>query len=561
MTFFNNNFKAYLFLSFCALLYFFPFFITGKNTIFPIVDNLDCYYVWNKIAAQPQYAWANPSAIIAEYMNGLPRFTLINSYSLFFFLNIFFSAFYAATIHIILIHTIACFAMYAFAVKYLTRGNIIAAIVAAIVFGFREYIYAYGLSLALLPLLAMVFINFINNKQSTKDWLFLLIYPFLSNFQSVGIFILGLWFVLSVYFIIAKKLPVAKFFLALMSMGLLYYANNYPTLNNLLFDSYFISHRKAFAVNSIAQRMGNILTTEEPHNLDFYLTFIFDRKIFVLCGFILYKMYKSKHESFKLFLFITVAMIFFQCQFIILDSAALKYLQEKVLLFRMYHFNKLFVFELFFQAMAYAIIVAYLLSVFKTKWAGIAVILLMLPFVVRLSLFWKPIIGLQWQTKARPYQGYYSPDLFEQIKQRIALPVNKYKVASFGIQPAVASYNGLYTVDGYINNYPLTYRNQFREVIQEDLALINKQFKFSEFDTRGHFCYLQTVDLIKNGNMQIPIDKLNPISVPQEVHWNFAALRSLGCNYIISSIEIKTNQVELIDRLENHFYKLYLYKI
>ncbi len=182
MTLISNNNKAYLFLSICALVYFFPFFIYGKNTIFPTVDNLDCYYVWNKIVAQSKYAWAGPSAIITEYMNGLPRFTLVNSYSLFFFLNVFFSSFYAATIHIILIHTIGCFAMYAFAIKYITRGNITAAIIAAIVFGFREYIYAYGLSLSLLPLLIMVFINFLNNKESLKDWIFLLAYPFLSNF-------------------------------------------------------------------------------------------------------------------------------------------------------------------------------------------------------------------------------------------------------------------------------------------------------------------------------------------------------------------------------------------
>lgn len=563
MTLINNNNKAYLFLAICALVYFFPFFIYGKNSLFPIVDNLDCYYVWNKIVAQPQYAWAAPSTIITEYMNGIPRFTLVNSYSIFFLLNTFLPSFYAAVIHIILIHTIACFAMYTFAVKYLTRGNIITAMLAAIVFGFREYTYAYGLSIALIPLLIMVFINFVNNKEDVKDWIFLSLYPFLSNFQSVGIFIIGVWFIASLYFIFKNKQPAAKHFLAIAIMTGLYYLNNFPTLNNLLFDSYFVSHRKAFVLNGVAHQMGNLATTGKSLSIKDYLKIIFDRKIFIVCAIVLYSMYKNKNRQFKLLLTVTLTMIFFQCREIILESTLLKYLQEKFILFRMYHFYKLFAFEVMFQAFAYGIIAAYILSIFNFRWLKYAVLILMLPFSIRLSLLWKPLLGLRWQTIARPFQGYYSPDLFDKIKQHIPLAVSQYKVASFGIDPAVASYNGLYTIDGYINNYPLEYRNKFREVIDEDLSVIRQKFGYSEFETRGHFCYLQTVDLIAKSDLQIPADKLNPLNGIQKVHWNFTALKNLGCNYIISSAEIenKTNNLLLMNEFENQFYKLYLYKI
>jgi predicted acyltransferase len=94
-----------------------------------------------------------------------------------------------------------------------------------------------------------------------------LAYPFLSNFQSFGIFIVGVIFVLSVYFIIRKNQFGFKLFFAFITMAVLYYLNNFPTLNNLLFDSYFISHRKAFVLDRVAQRMGNVVTDEGLHTL------------------------------------------------------------------------------------------------------------------------------------------------------------------------------------------------------------------------------------------------------------------------------------------------------
>ena len=104
--------KAYIFLIITLIIFFSPFFIYGKFTVLPIIDNLDCYYVWNKIVAQPVYVFTGPSTNIQEFMNGLPKFTLLNSFTIFYLLNIFFSSFYAVALHIFLIHLVACFSMY-----------------------------------------------------------------------------------------------------------------------------------------------------------------------------------------------------------------------------------------------------------------------------------------------------------------------------------------------------------------------------------------------------------------------------------------------------------------
>ena len=68
-------------------------------------------------------------------------------------------------------------------------------------------------------------------------------------------------------------------------------------------------------------------------------------------------------------------------------------------------------------------------------------------------------------------------NLFQEIKDHIDLPLEDYRVASIGLHPAIAQYNGFYTLDSYNNFYPLTYKYQFRKIIENELEK-NKRFVF-----------------------------------------------------------------------------------
>ncbi|MDA6131502.1 DUF6044 family protein, partial [Escherichia coli] len=57
---------------------------------------------------------------------------------------------------------------------------------------------------------------------------------------------------------------------------------------------------------------------------------------------------------------------------------------------------------------------------------------------------------------------FYAEEQFSAIKEYIGLPQEDYRVASIGLHPAIAQYNGFYTLDSYNNFYPLTYKYQFR---------------------------------------------------------------------------------------------------
>lgn len=85
---------------------------------------------------------------------------------------------------------------------------------------------------------------------------------------------------------------------------------------------------------------------------------------------------------------------------------------------------------------------------------------------------------------------------FQEIKEYIGLPVADYRVVSIGIHPAIAQYNGFYMLDTYNNFYPLSYKHEFRKIIEKELAK-NKTIR-TYFDEWGGRCYIFTAELGKN---------------------------------------------------------------
>lgn len=542
-----------------SILYFMPYFVLGENAIFPVIDNMDCYYVWNKIAALPQYAFAPPGSIIQEYMNGLPKFTLLNGISVYYVLNLFLPCFYATVAHIILVHFLAATGMYFLSKKYVTPASTTASIIAGLLYGFQNFIYAYSLSFSLLPLVIISFVRFYKGENNYRDWILICVYPFLSNLQSVGIFVLGAWLMATTVLTIKSRKNLSLFFPAII-MTALYYCNNYPTINNLLFKSYFISHRSDF---KYINDSTNFVHSAGRGNT--IIALLFQLKLFIIGGMAVAGMYIQKKKERHLLMLLLAITILFELEPFLLYNGFVDFLKAKFEVLKMYHFDKVFVFKTIFQVMVYAISFSYFLLLIQNKLINIGFAVIIIMYTLTLPIHWKPILGKEWSLVGRSFKGYYSPDLFDSIKRTINMPVQDYRVASFGIHPAAALYNGLYTVDGYINNYPISYKQQFRAVIAKDIDSIHMLYGYKEwdFETTGHRCYLQTKDIVEEKGPEMPIDKLNPINTIVTPQWNINALKTLHCQYIISSVALKMpkEDVTFLKDFENQYYHLYLYKI
>jgi hypothetical protein len=158
------------------------------------------------------------------------------------------------------------------------------------------------------------------------------------------------------------------------------------------------------------------------------------------------------------------------------------------------------------------------------------------------------------------YKQFYSEKLFADIKNYIGKDVSTYRVVSIGLHPAIAQYNGFYTVDAYINDYPLEYKHKFRRIIEKELRKGGPGVRLLRFDSWGNLCYTYVDEVGYN----YTINKNSRLKI-RHLDLNTKALKDLGGKYIFSTAEIlnyKQNNLEFLKSFDDKdsAWKIYLYK-
>ena len=138
------------------------------------------------------------------------------------------------------------------------------------------------------------------------------------------------------------------------------------------------------------------------------------------------------------------------------------------------------------------------------------------------------------------FKEFYDEKKFTEIKEFINKPISSYKIISVGMHPAKAQYNGFYTLDGYFANYPLYYKHKFYNVIENELER-DPYFK-SYFLDWGSKCYAFSTEI------GIEFDK--KIGKIQLLDFDYEYLQSMGCEYILSSIQINTSSTNHLKLLK-----------
>ncbi|MCM1216972.1 MAG: DUF6044 family protein [Lachnospiraceae bacterium] len=158
------------------------------------------------------------------------------------------------------------------------------------------------------------------------------------------------------------------------------------------------------------------------------------------------------------------------------------------------------------------------------------------------------------------WDDFYAPETFAQIDDFIGRDKASYRTLSFGIYPAAPLYNGFYCLDGYSNNYDLSYLYTFREIIAGELEKSDSLRKY--YDEWGCRCYVLSAELgidrymlSKNGS---------PLSGGLSLDTGAAA--RLGAEYLFSAIEIPNAEELGLTLLREEpfgtpdsFYEIYLY--
>ncbi|MBT2558306.1 hypothetical protein J7E24_10965 [Hymenobacter sp. ISL-91] len=171
----------------------------------------------------------------------------------------------------------------------------------------------------------------------------------------------------------------------------------------------------------------------------------------------------------------------------------------------------------------------------RGRWALVALQLLLgLGFNTEWTLNVRRLLG-RLPASEPTYAAYVAPGLFGKVQQaiveRTGQPPAAYRVACLGFPPAVATLNGFFTLDAYLNNYPLAYKHAFRPLIAGELA--KSPALATYFDAWGNRCYLFSAELGKN--FRVPATPARTVQ-----HWQFdaAAFRRLGGRYVFSAARL-----------------------
>jgi len=179
----------------------------------------------------------------------------------------------------------------------------------------------------------------------------------------------------------------------------------------------------------------------------------------------------------------------------------------------------------------------------------------------------KKVIGMENMNIS--YNQYYSPKLFEEIRNYINKPQNSYRVVSVGLHPAVPLFNGFYTVDGYYSGgYPLEHKKIFGKMQEEELK--KNAVIASSFYDWGSSCLLYSDDIDKKvgyrGGYMPPLIRKDSNVEINDLRIDPNILVQMNCQYLFSTVPINNSEnfsLFFEKSFENNEspYRIYLYAI
>lgn len=495
------------------VLYLAPLVIYGEQVNMLVFDNLDSNVVWYKILAESGMIFAPNTTIIPNMMNGLPRLSYGSEFDIILWFYYFFTPITAYTVNAVIMHLTAFISMYLLAEYYLvarqTRYRIVIVYSISLYFALLPFWPSGGLTVPALPLVTYALLNIYNNKDTYKEWFILLLIPFYSSFVLLYIFYIGFAGIAVLVKSVISRQIRWKILMALVLLTSMYLLVSYRLVLATFFDTGFVSHRTEFNVFFVEPLLDatrrfylfflnghdtHLRGLQMPYLLPTILfsgiLLLFNRRLkayeslviiaiflfslwiniwedmlgsiysipTIIISMIVYSVWKKKIEPLMLWIFIYILVsavygyTFYQGFSWILDIVPIL---KSLSLAR----------AAFVQPLVFVVLLAIAFQVIFRK---LHFQVLFLSTMVLLQIYISFLANWH-QTKNvkefATFENYYATEEFTALKQDLRDEnLSKVRFLSYGMEPAIALYNGLYTVDGYSTNYPLEYKHEFNGI-------------------------------------------------------------------------------------------------
>ncbi|MDD2828571.1 MAG: DUF6044 family protein [Sulfuricurvum sp.] len=581
-------------------LYLLPLILYGESNYIRIHDNLDITVPMLNILAHSGKIFSGSMEIIPNMMGGLPRLVYGSEFNYLLWLFFFFKPFTALIINEIMIHIVAYVSMMVLLSHLLRNETVeyktIAIHGASLLFALTPFFTTTGLGVALLPFTLYFLLVIRLDKDRWFHWIGLGVIPFFSNFVLIYLFFLvtvTLFF--SIQMVIKKELN-RKLLGAIGMMVVLFLAIETRLVVEMFVNHGFISHRSEFirkAVDLWGAYSGgqNAFLHGQIHSINLQFLYLLPllhvaiilmllknelsvRSSWVAIAFFSLTLFSGVWETVLMSQYYLISMVGFVIisflylkqsrlflgllAFILWSSLWYGFWYYKgwiefshgIALLNMFDFSR---FVLLLTPIWYLLFALSSIIVLKKIRYGIVIValvsLLQLNYAFESAQFYNNPTGLN-------YQKFYDERMMGEIKEYIGYPTSSYRVASVGIPPAVSLYNDFYTLDGYVANYPLSYKHQFEKLVEKSFPYYPNGYHF--IHNWGSKCYLIA------GNYDY--DEYQKGSIIDNFQFNSQLFYHLGGRYLLSGYKIRNSAenhliFQKVFISQHGYWNIYLYKL
>lgn len=555
------------------VLHLLPLLLNGRHAYVRIHDNLEGEWAWLMLLVKwGQALIFSPEAVIPQLLGGQPRMVLPTGLSVNTLLIWLFGGLGGYKVSYVLTRLLAFWGMYRLLHTYFlpNEGDAFLRVGVSLAFSLVPFYVQFGV--AIQPFLLYSLLQLLRGRDTWTDWACLPLVPLYSNIVWMGtstVIVAGLlWLSWSVW----KRRVHLRSAIGIGVLAASYAMVNFPLLQ-LYWAEDFTSHRKAYDalamldINFYGSLLEAIFLCAVGH---YHVGTVVALPLLVGAGVALFKgrsqgigrmfRYRLLQLGLCLGLIGILSLVYALYPYLAAPLDDFLPLLSELRLNRMIILLPL----LFF--------VVFALTLRLLRHMGFSRSALGVLVASQLVMgFWsndewlhnmRHLVG----ASVKPgYAEFWAEDLFRRIAAHIGAPPYTYRVASLGIHPVVAQYNGFYTLDGLLSLYSLQHKQRFRAIIADEISKDPRLLAY--FDEWGNRCYLFSAELgLSDQNYLIGKDKSVTL---KDFRFNVDAFRQLGGRYVFSAVRIEhSERIRL--RLsavfepkpgEDSWWRVYLYEV
>lgn len=505
--------------------YFIPALIAGENLYVCVHDFLDSTMAHIKMMKDTDTLFDYDATM--PMMGGLPRFIYEASNNLKIWIYALVPPFWGVLLNYYLVRITAFAGLFLLLSRYVlprSKEGGFACFAASLLFAFLPYYVDYGLSSAGIPLLAFAFLNIFNKKDILLSFVLIAYYAVNNSLVLGGAFscaaaafaVLWLW-------IDRKKFPWLPFAAVCFYAAVLLWSSWQMIWGYLTWPEEFSRSQYSLTEDHPLIRLMeclSVLLVCQPHASLFPAFAVVGLFIFV------WKKYRTENPVLGTLMHLLIILAS-----VITLFAVIKVAFSFIPFVRQFQSDRFF---FLYPGLCFTLLGASFYELLRhgkrktVKWCAVLLIITNLAADINFRENVGRITGI---TKSPSFKEFYDVKLFSQMKEELGIKECETTIACVGMHPSVAEYNGIKTMDGYIQMYPLSYKNKFYEVIAGELEKSEDLKDY--FCHWGSRCYMFSAELGRR--YMLRKDSGRRI---ENLDINCTALAALGCRYIFSSVEI-----------------------